>query len=72
MSRHRHTAARRDLTPSMERLTPVNSWDEVPAFANECEEHVYWSTHCLGPGLLDQLGTLDDPALPAPRGRLPR
>jgi hypothetical protein len=53
-------------------MTEINSWDEVPAFANEDEEHEYWSTHCLGPGILSQMKHRweepdPDPRLPSPR-----
>lgn len=56
-------------TPDGRVLTPVESLDDVPSFANEDEEHEFWSTHSFGERLLDQFGTLDDPALPKPRRR---
>lgn len=30
----------------------VNQPEEIPAFANEDEEHEFWGTHELGPGML--------------------
>ena len=36
-------------------LVPVNSLDEIPSFANEDEEHEFWTTHSFGPGLLEQM-----------------
>ncbi len=33
-------------------LPEVNSYDEIPAFENEDEEHKFWSTHALGDGIL--------------------
>jgi len=50
-------------------LIPVNSLDEIPRFANEDEEHEFWSTHSLGQPLLDQMGPVDDGSLPPPRSR---
>ncbi len=50
-----HDAARRPK----ERIV-VHSWEEVPDFANECEEHEFWKTHSFGPGMLDN-------AMPDPR-----
>ena len=50
-------------------LIPVNSWDEIPRFTNEDEEHEFWSTHSLGEPLLDQMQPVDDDTLPPPRPR---
>ncbi len=33
----------------------VNSPDEIPRFADEEEEHEFWSSHCLGPGILSRM-----------------
>ena len=33
----------------------VNSPEEIPDFANEDEEHEFWQTHCLGPGMLSRM-----------------
>jgi uncharacterized DUF497 family protein len=41
--------------PAAKPLIPVNSEDEVPSFANECEEAEFWATHRLGPALLDRM-----------------
>lgn len=41
----------------------VNSSDEIPAFANECEEHDFWSTHSSGPGMLKYAEEHPDPLL---------
>jgi hypothetical protein len=49
-------------------LIPVESLDDIPSFANEDEEHEFWSTHSFGEVLLDQMGPLDD-VLPPPRRR---
>jgi hypothetical protein len=35
------------------RLIPVNSPDDIPVFATETEEHQFWSTHELGPGMFE-------------------
>lgn len=37
-----------------QQLQEIHSWDEVPAFENEAEEDVFWSTHSLGDELLAQ------------------
>jgi hypothetical protein len=33
-------------------LIPVNDPSEIPAFADEEEEALFWSTHGYGPGML--------------------
>jgi len=33
-------------------LPEINSYDEIPAFDNEDDEHEFWSTHTLGEGIL--------------------
>ncbi len=38
-----------------EKLKEINSWNEVPEFGNEDEEDEFWSTHALGPALLEQM-----------------
>ncbi len=43
------------------RLIPVNSPDEIPAFPTEAEEHQFWSTHELGPGMFEAVES--DPLL---------
>jgi hypothetical protein len=54
---------------SDDELIPVNSLDDIPRFANEDEEHEFWSTHSLGQPLLDQMEPVDDGSLPPPRAR---
>ncbi len=39
--------------PKRKRLIPVNSPEDIPAFATESEEHRFWSTHELGPGMFE-------------------
>ena len=34
---------------------PVESFDDVPDFANEAEEREFWSTHCFGEGILKDM-----------------
>jgi hypothetical protein len=36
-------------------MSVINSWDEVPEFVNEEEEHEFWALHSLGGALLDQM-----------------
>jgi hypothetical protein len=36
-------------------MKTIESWDEVPAFADENEEAEFWATHDLGKRLLDQM-----------------
>ena len=43
---------RGDEPTPYDNLPEVNSYDEIPAFANEDEEHEFWSTHALGDGIL--------------------
>jgi hypothetical protein len=56
-------------------LIPVNSVDEIPAFATEAQEAAFWSTHSFGEGLLAQARSVplegDDLFGPA-RARSPR
>ncbi len=49
-------------------LIPVESPDDIPDFANEDEEHEFWSTHSFGELLLAEMGPLDD-VLPPPQHR---
>lgn len=37
-------------------MTEITSPEEIPAFANEDEEHTFWSTHCIGQAYLDRVG----------------
>ncbi len=39
--------------------TPVERRD-IPAFANEEEEHMFWSTHAFGPDLLAEMAPVPD------------
>ena len=55
--------------PNHDDLIPVNSLSEIPRFANEDEEHEFWSTHSLGQHLLDQMEPVEDGTLPPPRPR---
>jgi hypothetical protein len=38
-----------------ENLTPVNDPTEIPVFETEAEEHEYWKTHELGPGMFENV-----------------
>lgn len=52
--------------PRRSKLTPVER-EDIPQFTSEDEEHKFWSTHSLGPGLLaDMTGPDFDPDLPSP------
>src|SRR5688500_1286303 len=42
----RHTTAH---LPHEGPLIEINSWDEVPDFTSECEEHDFWGSHSFGP-----------------------
>lgn len=54
-----------------DKLTEINSWDEVPDFGNEDEEDEFWSKHSLGPALLEQMRPASEsggpPALQIPQ-----
>lgn len=41
--------------PKPENKTMIESWDDVPAFANEAEEQTWWNTHEMGPGLVEEM-----------------
>jgi hypothetical protein len=43
------------LTGSQRELIPVESFDDVPDFETEAEEHEFWSTHCFGEGILKDM-----------------
>ncbi len=47
----------------------VHSWDEVPEFANECEEHELWSTHEMGDEFFENVDPDAEAELPPPRTR---
>ncbi|HTE87002.1 MAG TPA: hypothetical protein VK821_20000 [Dehalococcoidia bacterium] len=46
----------KDEPTPYDNLPEVNSYDEIPEFANESEEAAFWGTHALGPGLLRTMG----------------
>ncbi len=54
---------------TVEKLTPIDSWDEVPEFGSEAEEQAFWDSHTLGEPLLKamQPRTGNDPDLPPAR-----
>ena len=47
----------------------IHSWDEVPEFANECEEQEFWSTHEMGDEFFADAEVDADAELPPPRLR---
>ncbi len=47
----------------------VHSWDEVPVFANEREEHGFWSTHEMSDALFENVDPDALAELPPPRAR---
>jgi len=48
------------------KLLEINSQDEIPVFKNDEEAAEFWSTHSMGPGLID---TSDAPPLTFTRSR---
>jgi hypothetical protein len=50
----------------------VHSWDEVPAFVDECEEQEFWSTHEMGDEFFENVEPDAATELPPPRQRAPR
>lgn len=50
-------------------MTTINSFDDVPAFANEAEEADFWATHELGDAILARMGPVGEDALPPARPR---
>jgi CopG antitoxin of type II toxin-antitoxin system len=50
-------------------LTVIHRIDEIPAFANEAEEHAFWVTHELSDELWDAAEPLEPGELPAPRSK---
>jgi CopG antitoxin of type II toxin-antitoxin system len=50
-------------------LTVVGADDRIPPFANEAEEHVFWSTHA--PSSARMAAARANPAFAAVEGRLP-
>jgi hypothetical protein len=69
--------ATRRAPPATPQRTPVESFDDVPAFRTEAEEAAYWSTHSFGEGVLREMrpippegdGVLPPARPPAPRTR---
>lgn len=62
------------MVASKHELIPVER-EDIPSFANEDEEHRFWSTHSLGPGLLAQMESVPeegDEDLPPARPRTAR
>ena len=50
------------------RLKTIKSWDEVPEFESEQEEHEFWGSHSLSEELLDSFEPRSERAnLPPPR-----
>jgi predicted DNA binding CopG/RHH family protein len=50
-------------------MQPVERVEDIPAFANEDDEHKYWVTHSLGDALLNRMEPIEDESFPAPRPR---
>ena len=44
------------------RLKTIKSWDEVPEFQNEHEEHEFWGSHSLSEELLETFEPRSDAA----------
>lgn len=66
-----HTIRHQPWDPKRPR-TIVHSLDEIPAFANECEEHEFWSTHEFSDELMEQANwDADDPLAPRAANVLP-
>lgn len=65
----RRTRAPEPVAPTRPRgrMKMINSWDDVPTFANEEEEAEFWATHDTGNALLDQM----QPVPPDGGGALP-
>jgi hypothetical protein len=56
-------------------LIPVEQVEDIPAFADESEEHAFWSTHELAGDLLERMHEGPSDLLPPPsafRDREPR
>ena len=52
------------------RLKTIKSWDEVPEFKSEREEHEFWGSHSLSEGLLETFEPRSErDNLPPPRER---
>ena len=51
------------------KITVLHSREEIPLFANEEEEHQFWSTHSLGDEFWDAAEAIPDGFLPPTRPR---
>ncbi|CAN5595542.1 CopG family antitoxin [soil metagenome] len=54
---------------SAKKMTEIDSWDEVPRFGSEEEEHRYWETHTTSEKLLETFAPIPEGKLPPPRSR---
>ncbi len=55
---------------SKNKLKTIHSWDEVPEFRSEREEHEFWGSHSLSEELLDTFEPRSErDNLPSPRER---
>ncbi len=54
---------------SAQKMIELDSWDEVPQFESEEEEHRYWETHTTSEKLLETFGPIPPGKLPPPRPR---
>ncbi len=50
-------------------MQPVERVEDIPAFANEDDEHRYWATHSLGDAILNEMEPIEDAGFPASRPR---
>ena len=50
-----------------DRLKVVHRLEDIPAFAEEAEEHAFWATHELAPDVWKRAEPLEPDELPAPR-----
>lgn len=48
-------------------MQPIHSMDEIPAFASEHEEHLFWQTHTIADELWNTMPTVPAQELPQPR-----
>jgi hypothetical protein len=49
------------------RLKTIKSWDEVPEFKSEREEHEFWGSHSLSEEMLENFHPPAEGELPPPR-----
>ena len=50
---------------SEDKMIEVQRPEDIPEFANEDEEHAFWSTHCIGEHFVQHVGLLPPEARPA-------